>query len=72
MDGRLGGRIVVQRGWEENRRAHSGLSICPEKMRGRALRASLCGNENCKMCECLDKCRFGQEAVKRGMFDDAV
>lgn len=64
-NGRLGGRVQPKEQMEQ-KRPH--ISETPERMGDRVLRKRVCGDGGgCKGCECLDKCQFGQEFLKRGL-----
>lgn len=41
----------------------------PERMRSIALMRHVCKGAMCAKCECLDKCGYGKEAVKRGLVE---
>lgn len=41
----------------------------PESMRSSALMRHVCKGAMCAKCECLDKCGYGKEAVKRGLVE---
>ena len=41
----------------------------PERMRSIALMRHVCKGAMCVRCECLDKCGYGKEAIKRGLVE---
>ena len=64
--GRLGGRIEPKKTSEDKK--DSSIWSKPEKLNDRILRKRVCGDgAKCKGCECLDKCNYGKEFVKRGL-----
>lgn len=64
-NGRLGGRITPKKDMDA-KKPH--ISETPERMGDKVLRNRVCGDgKKCRGCECIDKCRFGMEFVRRGL-----
>lgn len=64
--GRMGG--AIQPRITDPHHEREKISEQPERMGIKALKRRICGDGSiCRKCECIDKCRYGQEYVKRGL-----
>lgn len=67
MIGRLGGLIEVKPGRSNMRGVGKKIGTNPHQMTDRTLKKNVCDGAPCRYCVCVDRCGYGQEAVKRGL-----
>lgn len=55
----------------ENKGRSSDFHNNPRLITDKELRGNLCKGLVCRRCECLDKCQWGAEAIRRGLINPA-